>query len=110
MPEAAEPEDFVVNDVLSYVQRMINTLQRDQIVKLIINHYVDENELIAARDVLFKSAPPDLPGQLRGRLIFYKEKDKLVGSMFEVKQRIGAAAPNKIYTCRNLRFVSPLTL
>ena len=107
MPEAAEPEDFVVNDVLSYVQRMINTLQRDQIVKLIINHYVDENELIAARDVLFKSAPPDLPD---GRLIFYKEKDKLVGSMFEVKQRIGAAAPNKIHTCRNFRNVPPLTL
>ena len=71
MPEEAEPVDFVVNDVLS----MINSLQRDQIVKLIINHYVDENELIAARDVLFKSAPPDLPD---GRLIFYKEKDKLM--------------------------------
>ena len=93
MPEEAETEEFVVNDVLNYVQCMIDTLQRDQIVKLIINHYVDENELIAARDVLFKSAPPNLPG---GRLIFYKEKDKHVGSMFEVMQRIGAAAPNKI--------------
>ena len=66
MPGEGEKEAITVNDLLCYVQCMVDTLNRDQVVKSLLNHYVNEKELVAARDALFKSAPAGLPG---GRLV-----------------------------------------
>ena len=107
MGEDADIEDYIVNDILCYVQCMINTLQRDQLVKLIVNHYANEQEIVTARDVLYRNTPPGMPGP---RLIKHKDKDSIAGSIFDVMHRIGSAAPNKVFVCRNLRNIPPLSV
>ena len=98
--EEVDKEKIVVNDVFGYVQCMVDTLHRDQLVKTLVNHYANEQELITARDVFFKIVPADI---LESRLIYFKEKTKIAGSIFDVIHKIGTNDPQKVYLCRNIR-------
>ena len=101
----ADEETFIVNDVLCYVQCMMDTLPKEQLVELVHAHYKGP-ELVAAREVLYTSAPADLPT----RLIRHKVNRDIIGSLYDVMQLLGVHAPKNVFTCRNLRNVPPITL
>ena len=65
MPEDGDKEEFIVNDVLCYVQCMIDTLHREQIVKSLITYYTDEQE---ARSLLLREMSCSKRTKVRHRM------------------------------------------
>ena len=98
-------EVIVVNDILGYMQCMIDSLPKDQLVEHVYSHY-KQQDVVAAREVLYNGAPSEFPV----RLVRHKEKRDVIGALYDVMQLMGVHAPLVLYTCRNVRNIPPTTM
>ena len=65
-----------------------------------------QEDLTAAREVLYRDPPEDLPG----RLTRHKAKRDIVAALYDVLQLYGTHAPTRRYTCRDLNNIPPMSL
>ena len=84
---------FIVKDVLCFVQCMIDTLPKAQLVDL-VDAFYKKPGLVAAHDKLYIDVLEDLPG---GRRVKKTLSRDIVGSIYDVMQLIIAHSPIIVY-------------
>ena len=102
---AVQEEVLIANDVLSFVQCKIDSLTKEQLVD-ILHGYYKLDVITEARDALYRDPPDDMPGRLKRR----SNKRDILEDLYDVMQLYGVHAPNRIYVCRNLNNIPPVSM
>ena len=100
-----EAEVILVNDVLAFMQCKLDTLNKEQLIDILHGFY-KLDAITDARDTLYRDPPSDLPGRLKRRTC----KRDILEDMYDVLQLYGVHAAKRIYVCRNLNNIPPVTM
>ena len=103
--ERNEEEIIIVNDLLCYLQLKISSDPKEHLIK-VINGFYKHEAITAARDVLYRDPPEDL----QGRLVRHTTKRDITGALYDVMQRISVLSPRRVYVCRDLTNVPPVSM
>ena len=103
-----EADQFVVNELLTFVSDKINTLPYDMIVKLLVDFYSDD-DIASAKNIMFQTAFNDRDAQ---RFVKRKGKDRSLNNIQDILNIFVEMPPQSVpcYVAKELSRLPPLSM
>ena len=105
VPVEEKEEEIIVNDVLAFLYCKIDNMTKEQLID-VLNGFYKMDVISDARDVLYRNPPSDMPGRLKRRTT----KRDILEDMYDVMQLFSVHAAHRVYVCRDLNNVPPVSM